>query len=576
VSMKYNNIPTACESFSFGEVEDYIVNLAYDGLLFMNNAWIPNAPSDITALDNALVLDGTYTVGSSIALNNLTVNDIGTIDVLEGESIELTGDLINNGDVILNSSSNQYASLIVDGTVTEDVVYKRHVNVNASSGGNDLISAPVTGQAFGAFAAVNANIVSNQNTTTEKLFGPFDKATETYLTFDTNVPSEASVILNPGIGYRAASTDDGTFEFKGTVNTGAVNVDIFNSGGTATHPATHPEWNLIGNPYPSYIKLSDFLTLNNNAFLSSSAAVYGYNGDTSNGWKIWNMAYALANPNSIITPGQGFFVSSELSTGMMVFNPSFRTNASGNALLDDDFIDDRAANSSDIAYLELAMNSNLNSYSTDFYFTDMASRGLDPGYDASAFNGIAPNYAIYSRLIENSAGLDMSIQSVSFNDLNNNLIIPLGLNAAQGEQIIVSMSNITLPSDVNVYLEDNLTNTFTLLNSNDYNFTAENNLSGIGRFYLRFETTSLGTVDNELNELLVYTTENPRDIVIKGTLLNTTKAMLYDITGREVLFQSLDVDKSLQTIDVNTLSSGVYIFYIQSATSNTSRKIIIK
>ena len=170
-------------------------------------------------------------------------------------------------------------------------------------------------------------------------------------------------------------------------------MDIFNSGGTATHP----EWNLIGNPYPSYIKLSDFLTLNINAFLSSSAAVYGYNGDTSNGWKIWNMAYALANPNSIITPGQGFLVSSELSTGMMVFNPSFRTNASGNALLDDDFIDDRAANSSDIAYLELAMNSNLNSYSTDFYFTDMASRGLDPGYDASAFNGIAPNYSVGAR-----------------------------------------------------------------------------------------------------------------------------------------------------------------------------------
>ena len=558
------------ESFDFGEVEDYTVNLAYDGLLYTNNAWIPNAPSDTTVADNALVLDGIYTVNSNVALNNLTVNNAASIDVLEGESIELAGNLINNGDILLNSTSTEYSSLIVTGTVTGDVAYKRHVNVNATSGENDLISAPVTGQTFGVFAAANSNIVSNPNTTTEKLFGPFDKATETYLTYDTNIPSEASIILNPGIGYRAASTDDGTFEFKGTVNTGAIIMNIFNSG------TTYPEWNLIGNPYPSYIKLSNFLTTNMAEFLSSSVAVYGYNGDASNSWKIWNLAYATMYPNSIITPGQGFLVSSKSGGGTMTFDPNFRTIASGNALLDDDFIDNRDISNTDIAYLQLEINSSSNNYNTDFYFTDLASTGLDLGYDASVFNRVAPSYAIYSHLVENSTGLDMAIQSVSFNDLNNNLVIPLGINATQGEQITVSMPSITLPSDVEVYLEDNLTNTFTLLNSNNYNFTADTNLSGIGRFYLRFETTTLGTVDNELNALHIYTTANPKELVIKGTLLNTTKAMLYDIQGREVLSQSLEIDKNLQKIDVSALSTGVYVVNLQSKTNSTNMKIIIK
>ena len=570
VSAQYNANPTSCLDNFDGEVEDYTVNITYDGLLFTNNGWIPNAPSDTTLADNALVLDGTYSVNSNVALNNLTVNDVATIDVLEGESIELAGNLINNGDLILNSTSTEYSSLIVSGTVTGDVVYKRHVNVNATAGENDLISAPVTGQTFGVFAAANTNIVSNPNTTTEKLFGPFDKTTETYLTYDTNIPSEASIILNPGIGYRAASTDDGTFEFKGAVNTGAIIMNVLNSG------TTYPEWNLIGNPYPSYIKLSDFLSTNMNEFLSTSVAVYGYDGDASNGWKIWNMAYALANPNSIITPGQGFLVSSKAGGGTMTFDPDFRTIASGNALLDDDFIDDREVNNTEIAYLQLELNSSSNNYDTDFYFTDLASTGLDLGYDASVFNGVAPSYAIYSHLVENSEGLDMAIQSVSFNDLNNNLLIPLGINATQGEQITVSMPSNTLLSDVEVYLEDNLTNTFTLLNSNTYNFTADTDLSGIGRFYLRFETPSLGTVDNELNALLVYTTANPKELIIKGTLLNTTKAMLYDIQGREVLSQSLDADKNLQKIDINNLSSGVYIVNLQSMNSNISKKIIIK
>jgi len=570
VSAQYNADPTSCLNNFDGEVEDYMVNVTYNGLLFTNNGWIPNAPSDTTTPNNALILDGTYTIDSNIALNNLTVNNAAIIDVLGGESIELDGNLINNGDVILNSTSTQYSSLIVNGTVTGDVVYKRHVNVNASSGGNDLISAPVTGQTFGVFATANANIFSNPNTTTEKLFGPFDKATGSYLTYDTNVPSEASIVLNPGAGYRAASTDDSTFEFKGTVNTGAINIGVFNSG------STYQEWNLIGNPYPSYIKLSDFLSTNMSEFLSSSIAIYGYDGDTSNGWKIWNMAYAIANPNSIITPGQGFLVSSKSGGGTMVFNPSFRTIASGVPLLDDDFIDDRDVYSDDIAYLQLEMNSNLNSYSTDFYFTDLASTGLDLGFDASAFNGIAPDYAIYSHLVENSAGLDMSIQSVSYNDLNNNVVIPLGLNAAQGEQITVSISNTTLPSDVEVYLEDNLTNTFTLLNSNTYSFNADSNLSGIGRFYLRLETTSLGIQDNVLNSILVYAEANSKQIIIEGTLLNTTKAMLYDIQGREVLSQSLDEDKNYQAIDANTLSSGVYIITLQSTSGSISRKTIIK
>ena len=339
---------------------------------------------------------------------------------------------------------------------------------------------------------------------------------------------------------------------------------------------TYPEWNLIGNPYPSYIKLSDFLSTNINEFLSTSAAIYGYDGDTSNGWKICNLAYAAMNPNSIITPGQGFLVSSKAGGGTMTFDPSFRATASGDPQLDDDFIDGRDNESNEIAYLKLEMNSNLNSYSTDFYFTDLASSGLDVGYDASAFNGVAPDYAIYSHLVENSTGVDMSIQSVSFNDLNNSLVIPLGINATQGEHITVSMPNNTLSTDVEVYLEDNLTNTFTLLNSNDYSFTTGDNLSGIGRFYLRFEAEALDVIDNELSTLLVYTSDSPKQIFIEGLLENTTKAILYDVQGREVLSQLLDVNKNLQLIDVNDLSSGVYVIHLQSTTRSISRKIIIK
>ncbi|MCK7589585.1 GEVED domain-containing protein [Subsaxibacter sp. CAU 1640] len=570
VSLKYNGTPSSCESFAYGEVEDYTVNLSYNGLLFTNNAWTPNAPSASTSALNALVLDGTFNLNSPIALNNLTINNGATMNVQPGQSVELNGNLTSNGNFILNSSSTQYSSLIPNGTVSGNVAYRRHVNINQSSGGNDLISAPLIGQTFGDFAAANSNIVSNPNNATEKLFGHFDKSTGTYLTYDTAIPAEASTVLSAGIGYRAASTDDGTFEFVGTVSTSVVNSAISNSG-----PAFAP-WNLIGNPYPSYIKLSDFLNANISEFLPTSAAIYGYDGNAADGWKIMNLAYSLANPNTIITPGQGFLVTSKVGGGTMVFNPSFRTIASGNAILDDDFIEGREVDSGTISYLSLTMSTASNSSKTDFYFTDNASRSLDIGYDANVFNGVAPNYAIYSHLVEDSVGNDLAIQSVSFNDVNESLIIPLGVNASQGQQISIGIQENTLPSDVDVYLEDQLTNTFTLLNTNEYSFTANNNLLGIGRFYLRFGASTLGNAENNLEELLIYATSSPKQIIIKGMLSESTKAIVYDIQGRQMLSTSLVENVMVQNIDVNSLSSGVYIVKIQGKTTNISRKIVVK
>jgi len=570
VSMKYNAIPTSCESFNYGEVEDYTINLMYDGLLFANNIWTPNAPSELTSGANALVMNGTFNLNDDIALNNLTINSGAEMNVLQGQSVELNGNLTSNGNFILNSSSNQYASLIANGTVSGNVKYLRHVNINASSGGNDLISAPLTGQTFGAFAAENTNIVSNPNNASEKLFGHFDKITGTYQTYDTDLPSDASILLSAGIGYRAASTDNGTFAFEGNVNTGIVNVNISNTG------PSYAEWNLIGNPYPSYIKLFDFLSANINEFLPSSAAIYGYDGNAADGWKILNLAYATANPNAIITPGQGFFVSSKVGGGTVVFNPSFRTIASGNALLDDDFIEGREVVDGDIAHLNLSMTSASNSFKTDFYFTNNASKGLDIGYDAIVFNGVAPGFAIYSRLVEENAGNDIAIQTFGFDDLDDNLTIPIGVNASLGQQITIGMPTNTLTNGIGVYLEDRSNNTFTMLNTNDYVFTADSNLSGVGRFYLRFDTSALGLDQNGFESLVVYATLTPKQIVINGLLSETTKATVYDVRGRQMMAMPLIENVARQVIDINNLSSGFYVLKIQGKNGVLSQKIVVK
>uniref|UniRef100_UPI0026198132 GEVED domain-containing protein n=2 Tax=uncultured Psychroserpens sp. TaxID=255436 RepID=UPI0026198132 len=558
VSMKYNAVPTPCETFDFGEVEDYSVTLyGSDDLIYSNSAWTPYGPSPTTVSENAIILDGTYTVLDDIQINNIRVNDGAGIVIEKAKSMTVNGDFVTNDDVVLESDSDEYSSLIVNGIVVGKAQYKRHVNTTASVGGNDLIAPPVYGESFIDFRADNPNILSN-SANTLFLFGPFDKVTDTYLIYSNT----ETATLNAGTGYRAASTDDGTFTFNGLVETDDVSVPIVNDG------PTNPEWNLVGNPYPSYIKLSDFLLANSSQFDLQSAGIYGYDGYASDGWTIWNQAYSDANPDAIITPGQGFLIASATNNGQINFTPDMRRI--GNA---DDFILGRNTN---IKHLQLKLENPVEGiYKTDFYFTDNASNGMDFNYDASIYGEQAPSdFAIYSQLLEENIGIDMAIQSLGFDALSN-AVIPLGVHFPQGQQIVLSISESDLPENIEVYLEDTLNNTFTLLNNSDYIITPNENLNSIGRYYLRFNEETLSTNINNLDNLKIYTTTQPKALHIKGQLLQNSELSIYDLQGRLIKNITLNSSQNLHVIDVTSISSGSYIVSLENDFQKKTQKVII-
>jgi hypothetical protein len=558
VSMKWNDVPDPCETFTYGEVEDYTIVLVGSGdLIYKDNAWTPNAPSSATNTDNAFVIDGTYTVTDDIQINNMTVCDGAGIVIEKVKSLTVNGTLKTSDNVVLESDSNEYASLIVNNLVVGTVQYKRHVNGTATTGGNDLIAPPVYGEQFDDFRLNNPNILSN-TANTLFLFGPFDKVTDTYMLYtDTETAS-----LNAGIGYRAASTDASTFTFTGLVKMGNMSTPVVISG------PTNPEWNLIGNPYPSYIKLSDFLSVNNSKFDSQRSGIYGYDGNALNGWTIWNQAYSDANPNAKITPGQGFLIASASNQTQIDFTSTMRSIGS-----DDDFIVGRQSSDVPISHLKLKLDNTSNFYQTDFYFTENASLGLDPNYDSGLFD-TAPALAIYSRLVEDNIGRNYGVQSIGSTNLSD-VVIPLGIHISEGQQASISITETTLPQDVEVYLEDNLTNTFTLLNTSDYVFTANANLTGTGRFFLSFAQSTLGTNVNESNNIEIFTTTQPQLIHIKGQLFEDTKMTMYDIQGRLVKTVILNESLVVNKIDVSLISNGVYIVTVKNNNQEKTQKVII-
>ena len=82
--------------------------------------------------------------------------------------------------------------------------------------------------------------------------------------------------------------------------------------------------------------------------------------------------------------------------------------------------------------------------STEIYFNEFGSDGLNNGYDTRSFpSGVN---RIYSRLIENDSGVNLAIQTLSFDEMWDK-VIPLGINATGGEEMTIGISHRTTPAD---------------------------------------------------------------------------------------------------------------------------------
>jgi len=500
-------------------------------------------------------LDLNITSGIKTISNNVNYHDV---NVSPGASIIVeSGVTLNTNNVNLESNSSSFSSLINYGTLTGTFNYSRFVNeigtTNANNDGNDLISAPVIGQTFSSFVAANTNLATSG---TIAAFAPFNIYTTSpgaYENFDTL--TDGGTTLDSANGYRAATVDGSPLIFSGNINSESVSKSIDVSSGNY--------WNLVGNPYPSYLDTASFLNASNLSKLADpNKAIYGYNG---NGWQVVN----LANANSFkIAPGQGFFLASN-GTGSINFNKDIRTTGSS-----DDFISGKVSEANK-ALAKIQLLKGNDTFNTDVYFIENQTRGLDPAYDAGAYQDNAEG--IYTHLVEDNEGIEIAIQALDYADLNN-IIIPLGVKANSGEQITLHFDETTstLPENINLYLEDTLENTMTLLNNCDYSITLNEDLSDTGRYFLRFSTETLSVSDKNLSSVQIYTPRNSKSVVIKGALTSSTHFSIYDIQGRLVLERNLDFTTNSITITLEHFTSGIYVVQIENETLNKTQKIILK
>ena len=451
-----------------------------------------------------------------------------------------------SGELIMDSDSDEFSLLYVDGSSTGNTAEYRRWAASAAST-RDLISPPVSGEAYNVFHARNAANIAAGTQGGPFLFGPYDNDGTTGAYYES--AASDTYTLDAGIGYRAGTSGSGaTLDFRGVISTTDVSVSISHS----TVPnARFPETNLIGNPFTTYISATDVV----NALVASQAAdddftfIYAYDGDiTGNDGATWTRINNLNAASFNIAPGQGFIVYSDDdgSDENLIFSADTRLITTG-----DDFLTGRTNNNPNYAiegYFKLNIHNNSNASvknTSELYFLDdHVSRGIDPAWDAGAFT--IPQMGIATRLADNSSESSFDIQCLLGDELtgNSDLVIPIHVRANAGSEFTISITDTDLPSGSTIYLYDTDNETFTLLNEDNYVFTPSTTLNGIGRFYLRTSSNLLSNDQFAFSTINIISIMNAKQLKVEGQLTSDTDLKIFDISGRLINTFKLDVNTS--------------------------------
>ena len=502
---------------------------------------------------------------------NVTVSSGKTLTIEKSGSITIGGNFSNSGTVTLNSDSNEFAVIKVSGSSSGNITYNRYINAIGTNEW-DLIGSPVDGQSISGFATTNAAPLATGggSGSDQYAIGYYDNSQDEWTNYTTGTIGAAGN-FDIGKGYAMGTDSGATVAFTGSIATTDQTQAIINND--AANSGSGRRWDLVANPFPSYLNANDdahgsnnFLTVNTSKLDDTYEAVYGYDADGS-GYTIYNHTYS-SNTAVYIAPGQAFMVASDdTDSDTVSFTEDMQTTSGA-----DDFISGDDMNDVYEVLLRL-YHGDEEIEETRLYFEDGLSLGLNPGYDAGAFD---ENAALMTRLVEEDEGHGLAINAMSTDSMDD-VVIPLVINQTSGQEFRVNLHTSSI-GEVNIYLEDTELQTLTLLNEGDFVMTPTSDLSDAGRFYIHLTADTLSNEEVNTSLLNAYKKVDSNYITIEGlsTQSTSTQVSLFNILGTKVMDAALDNTSNTQMISTNGLSTGIYVIKLESGQNKLTKKLIIK
>ncbi|AUC15753.1 hypothetical protein BTO06_11595 [Tenacibaculum sp. SZ-18] len=466
--------------------------------------------------------------------NNIVPHSDGNVIIPNG----LTNYPTATSVITVNSiTMNDGASFIAQASVNGAITYNR----NLPTTNWHLVSAPVSGESLD-------DIIANNDLAS----GTGGNLGLGYYFNNTTAPwiyaqSTSNIGVANGIGFSIKLANPGTLSVSGSLNTTDILKPI--SLGSRTN------FNILGNPFTSYINSATFASTNSSILAEETLWLW-------DGTKY--VTYNAVSPIEL-APGQGFFVEAS-SNGNITFEA---TNQSHQTT--DTFI---KGSENSYPTFELFVERQNERRSTKVFYVDGKTTDFDNGYDSKIFSEDASDLKIYSELITNNEGKKLAIQTLPNAD-HATMIIPVGLVAGADQKLTFSVSSSNLPSGIEIYLEDRVSNTFVNLSEGDHTITTKADINGIGQYYIHASSAKLSNEDitQNISNVSIYKSAN-NEITVAG-LQAKGNVKVFSLLGEELV--NTDINSSgLSKIALPNLSTGVYVVKLNSILGNITKKIILE
>lgn len=544
-----------------------------------------------TISDNAVIAEVStnapiISTNENPSVNSLTITEVDGLNI-NGGSLTIINDLtINSGSALIITSSFtgtntvDSGSVILGGTYTSDAnqFFYFTETFNDNTSGWSLISSPTVGESIQEFTTFNELQESTVNTNNfgiapynnnGTVWNYYTGATDGTTYGTGSNPLNASGNFTSGIGYSVlpdsglnADTAKGMLGFKGAIATtdftGGTAISISDNSGSGGNA-----FNLIGNPYPSFIfagsdpaAANEFLDTNKDELAEET--LWFWDKATSN--------YITVNKtsNRYIAPAQGFFVKAKTGGGSISFTEAMQSHQSSGTF-------NKTQNTRPEISLEVVSN---NVFKTaKIYYYDNKTTGFDNGFDSSIFEGTEADFSVYTKLVSNETNQKLAIQTLPTQNYDT-MVIPVEVNGIVNSEINFSANSLNLPKGYNVYLEDKLNNSITNLDSETYTTTLDESFKE-NRFFIHTKTSNVLSTENEnLQNISIYTTSKA-NLRISGLKRGKTNVSLFNILGKNVLDRTFEAS-SIKDISLPSLAKGIYVIKLQNNEGTLTQKIILE
>ncbi len=481
-------------------------------------------------------------VGSSSTSSSLTIKPTGQLTINLNYSLGITGNLVIQSDAtgtgtFVDKNSSGYS---VGGTIQVQQYL-------SSSTRNWYFSSPFSDA-----------IVPTGNT-----YHYYTEAGNNGSTWTPLTP-DGSVTFTTGKGYVVKPSVTGNITLTGTLNTGNITI----SGLTSTATAK-TGFNLVGNPYPSYLDWNNISKTNvgNTMWYRTHNGIahtfYTYNSTDGRGIGV------PATVTNWIPPMQAFWVLVNAGqTGSLGMNNTMRDHqdVSGNSFRAPKF------ENTDRQLIRLNV-SNGNYFDELVIYTNANAANTFDAYDSPKMmntSNNSPAINLYTTVDSENLVID------GRNTLPLDMVIPVTFttNAYASGSYSISANELTnLPSGVIVKIIDNGMQT-SLSDGGAYTFVADGGTTKTFGLILR-SPGAVTSLENNLNgQFNVFVNSNGK-VMLNLNENGNDKVLIsiYNSIGQQIVRQQI----SGTSTEIGTnLKTGIYVIEVNNGSIISTNKLIIK